>query len=161
MHVIDTATNTLVASVPLTSLPRDVAITPDGAFAFVTGQFGANEVTVIATATNAVITTIPVGMCPEGIAMTPTLSSATQVMNLILLVESLDFPHGLETSLTSKLEAAVAAINRGKTPRACSRLQAFVHHVGAQAGKKLTVDEATQLIGEANQVSAVLGCEGS
>ncbi len=35
VSVIDTATNTVVAAVPVGSRPRGVAITPDGAFAYV------------------------------------------------------------------------------------------------------------------------------
>jgi len=47
-----------------------VAVTPNGAFAYVTNQ-GTNDVSVISTATNAVVATIPVGSNPLGLAITP------------------------------------------------------------------------------------------
>ncbi len=50
--------------------PRSVAITPDGAFAYVT-NFNSNDVSVIATASNTVVATVPVGTLPTGVAITP------------------------------------------------------------------------------------------
>src|SRR5207248_4646177 len=50
------------------------AISPDGAFAYVTdsGWFLSNNyVSVISTADNTVVTTIPVGRFPVGVAFTP------------------------------------------------------------------------------------------
>jgi YVTN family beta-propeller protein len=47
-----------------------VAVTPDGAFAYVTNQ-ATNNVSVINTATNAIVATIPVGNNPVGLAITP------------------------------------------------------------------------------------------
>jgi YVTN family beta-propeller protein len=51
-----------------------VAITPDGAFAYVTDG-GDSTVSVIATSTNTVVATVPVGMYPFGgpigVAITP------------------------------------------------------------------------------------------
>ena len=50
--------------------PRGVAITPNGAFAYVT-TVGSNTVSVIATATNTVVATIGVGSTPLGAAINP------------------------------------------------------------------------------------------
>lgn len=58
--VIDISTNTLVATIPINispSLPRFIAITPDGRFAYVTNEN--NFVTVIDTSTNRVVKYIP------------------------------------------------------------------------------------------------------
>ncbi|MFL5907807.1 MAG: hypothetical protein ACJ75Z_09470, partial [Solirubrobacterales bacterium] len=52
------------------SLPEGIAITPDGATAYVT-NFGSGNVTPIATATNTAGTPITVGDRPAGIAITP------------------------------------------------------------------------------------------
>jgi YVTN family beta-propeller protein len=68
--VIATATNTVVAKVPVGNNPLGVAITPDGAFAYVT-NFSSNTVSVIATATNTVVATVPVGRLPSSVAITP------------------------------------------------------------------------------------------
>jgi YVTN family beta-propeller protein len=70
VSVIDTATNTVVATIPLRVQPLGVAITPDGTRAYVTDG-DSNTVSVIDTATNAVIATISVGLDPVGIAITP------------------------------------------------------------------------------------------
>jgi YVTN family beta-propeller protein len=70
VSVIATATNTVVATVPGFSLPREVAITPDGTHAYVTNQ-SANTVSVIATATNTVVATVLVEFQPIAVAITP------------------------------------------------------------------------------------------
>jgi YVTN family beta-propeller protein len=75
VSVIDTATNTVVATVPVESFPYGVAVNPAGAFAYVTNVFGGNlfggTVSVIDTATNAVVATVPVGPEPHGVAVNP------------------------------------------------------------------------------------------
>jgi YVTN family beta-propeller protein len=72
VSVIATATNTVVATVPVGSIsPWGVAITPDGAFAYVTNKGG---VSLISTATNTLVATVPVGSTdsvPAGVAITP------------------------------------------------------------------------------------------
>jgi YVTN family beta-propeller protein len=90
--VISTATNTVVASIPVGddflahidwtffehwrgSDPVHVAITPDGTRAYVT-NFGSHNVSVICTAANAVIATVKVGHNPLDIALTPDSASA-------------------------------------------------------------------------------------
>jgi YVTN family beta-propeller protein len=67
---IDTATNTVAATVTTDDLaPFGIAITPDGAFAYVT-HLGPN-VSVIDTATNTVVTIIETGGEGLDIAITP------------------------------------------------------------------------------------------
>jgi YVTN family beta-propeller protein len=71
VSVIDTATNTVVATVPVRNNPTGVAVTPDGAHAYVANLLS-NNVSVIATATNKVVgTPIPVGTQPIAVAVTP------------------------------------------------------------------------------------------
>ncbi|PJW19680.1 hypothetical protein CV632_15060 [Geobacillus thermodenitrificans] len=69
VSVIDTSTNTVIATIPVAS-PHDIDLTPDGTHAYVTNTT-TNTVSVLNTATNTVITTIPVGNAPHGIAITP------------------------------------------------------------------------------------------
>jgi len=81
VSVIATATNNVVATIPVGGAvygqgPTNVAITPDGAFAYVTTynvlfENGPGTVSVIATATNKVVATIQVGIQPFGVAITP------------------------------------------------------------------------------------------
>lgn len=70
VSVINTATNTVDATVAVGSAPFDVAITPDGAFAYVTNSLS-NNVSVIDTAMNTVVATVAVDDTPFGIAITP------------------------------------------------------------------------------------------
>jgi YVTN family beta-propeller protein len=69
VQVLDTATNTVVATVPIGGEPGDLAATPNGAFVYVVNVSG-NSVSVIAVATNTVIATIAVAQ-PVNIAFTP------------------------------------------------------------------------------------------
>jgi YVTN family beta-propeller protein len=72
--VIDTATNTVIATIPVGESPRGVAVTPDGSKVYVTNvELPPNPpvVSVIATATNTVIATIPLGGESNGVAVTP------------------------------------------------------------------------------------------
>ncbi|MDC8011030.1 beta-propeller fold lactonase family protein [Tahibacter soli] len=70
VSVIDTATNSVVATIPVGNLPSAVAVRPDGARAYV-ANFGSDNVSVIDTATNTVTTTIAVGNGPRGVAFRP------------------------------------------------------------------------------------------
>jgi len=70
VSVLDTATNTVVATVATGDSPTGVAVTPNGAVVYVANQTS-NTVSVIATATNTVIATVPVGGLPFGVAVTP------------------------------------------------------------------------------------------
>ena len=70
VSVIDTATNTVVATVPVGKHPDGVAVSPDGKHAYVT-NFASDSVSVIGTLTNTVEATVPVGVQPFGISVTP------------------------------------------------------------------------------------------
>lgn len=76
--VVDTATNTVVQSIPVNAGPGfifapDIAISPSGANVYVTGVSGSsvNGVQVIATGSNTVTATIPLGSAGIGIAVSP------------------------------------------------------------------------------------------
>jgi YVTN family beta-propeller protein len=80
VSVIDTASNTVTATIPVGDVPDGVAFTPDGSRAYVT-NFDGNTVSVIDTARKKVVDTIPVGDSPGAIAITPDGTQA-YVMNL-------------------------------------------------------------------------------
>jgi hypothetical protein len=73
-------------------------------------------------------------------------------------VNGLNLPHGLTNSLDSDLAAAQAALAKNHTNAACGDLALFVQAVMAQSGKKITVNDANQLIAQANVIEAQLGC---
>jgi YVTN family beta-propeller protein len=73
--VIDTATATVIATIPVGSDPFAVAVNPAGTMAYVPGE-GSNTVSVIDTATATVTATIPVGNGPRAVAFTPDGTAA-------------------------------------------------------------------------------------
>jgi hypothetical protein len=84
--------------------------------------------------------------------------AATQVKNLISLVNSYHLSSSLQNALDNKLKDVLTAINAGQTATACSELTDFIGFVQSHTGKGLTTSQATQLIAAAKQVQAVLGC---
>jgi hypothetical protein len=77
-------------------------------------------------------------------------SEATQ--DLISDVEGLDLPEGTENSLTSKLEAAINSLDKGRENAAINQLSAFINQVEAQRGKKITDEQADELIAAAQGI---------
>src|SRR5215510_1497858 len=70
VSVIDTATNTIVATITgVGTVPEGVAVNAAGTRVYVTDSVTSGTVAVIDTATNAVMTTIPVGAEPFGVAV--------------------------------------------------------------------------------------------
>jgi gliding motility-associated-like protein len=70
VNAIDLSTNSVIATVPVGTLPFDLAITPDDSKIYVT-NIGSDNVSVIGTATNTVIATIPVGTAPWNLTIAP------------------------------------------------------------------------------------------
>jgi YVTN family beta-propeller protein len=68
VSVIDTATNSVIATVGVGIAAEGLALTPDGKSIYV-ACYGSNSVFVIDTATNTVTTTVPVGSAPVGVAI--------------------------------------------------------------------------------------------
>ncbi|HTG95433.1 MAG TPA: hypothetical protein VL866_22735 [Pyrinomonadaceae bacterium] len=83
---------------------------------------------------------------------------ANQIDDLMALIGSFNLPPGISNSLKTKLQNALDAIEASDTATACSCLTAFINECRAQSGKKLTTDQATQLINSANQIKSDLGC---
>lgn len=81
-----------------------------------------------------------------------------QVDDLMSLIGSFNLPPGTANSLITKLQSARAAIESSDTAAACSFLTAFTNECAAQSGKKLTANQATQLINSANLIKTNLGC---
>ena len=86
-------------------------------------------------------------------------SPAQQIADLSDLIESLNLPPGTASSLITKLQNALTAIDAGDTATACDSLTSFINQCRAQSGKKLTTDQANQLITAATQIKTDLGCQ--
>ena len=67
---IDTATDAVVAKVPVGKVPAHVVVTSDGRFAYVANG-GDNSVSVVDVSALRVVATIPVGAGPHGIRLSP------------------------------------------------------------------------------------------
>ncbi|MHC4092006.1 MAG: YncE family protein [Planctomycetota bacterium] len=72
LSVIETASNTVVATAPAGPSPFEMAITPDGAFIYVTNLSTVDRsVSVVETASNTLVATVGVGSLPSDVAITP------------------------------------------------------------------------------------------
>jgi YVTN family beta-propeller protein len=71
VSVINTATNTVVATVVVGKLPYGISVSPDASKVYVTTNSGSNDLTVINTATNIVVATVGVGAQPTGVSVSP------------------------------------------------------------------------------------------
>lgn len=69
--VIDTASDTVVTTIPVGSQPWGIAVAPVGSFVYVTNNAD-NSLSFINAVTNTVTWTVVVGPSPMGVAMTPT-----------------------------------------------------------------------------------------
>jgi YVTN family beta-propeller protein len=70
MSVINTATNTVGATIPVGMVPRAIDVTPDGALVYVAAQ-ESHAVTVVNAATNAAVAAIPVSTRPMSVRVMP------------------------------------------------------------------------------------------
>lgn len=73
--MIDTATNALTTTIPVGTTPDGVAVSPDGAHAYVADNSD-GTVSVIDTATNTVTSSIPLGSSLAGVAVSPDSARA-------------------------------------------------------------------------------------
>jgi hypothetical protein len=83
---------------------------------------------------------------------------AQMVTDLQATLSGFGLPKGTTTALDSSLQRALAALGANDTVGACNALNAFLNKVQAQAGKKLTPEQAEQLTDAANELRAQLGC---
>jgi YVTN family beta-propeller protein len=69
--VIDTATDTVTATVDVGNVPWGIAVNPTGTKVYVVNSYIDNSVSIIDTATNTVEETVPVGNNPIGVVVNP------------------------------------------------------------------------------------------
>jgi hypothetical protein len=66
--------------------------------------------------------------------------------------------HGITNALESKLQNALDTLDADDTAGACYWMQSFLNLVNAQTGKKITPDQAQQLVDAATDIKTQLGC---
>lgn len=74
-------------------------------------------------------------------------------------VENLNLPKGLENALLSKLKNVQKCYDKGNLNAAINLLNAFIHHVEAQRGKKIPEAEADKLIDSAKIIIEMIKAE--
>lgn len=80
-----------------------------------------------------------------------SLDAAPAMNNLINVVKAMNLQEGETTSLDSKLHAAINSFDSNNT-EVENQLNAFIHEVNAQTGKKITQDQANQLMQYAQNI---------
>jgi hypothetical protein len=94
------------------------------------------------------------GLIDSGSFSVTVVGAEGQLADLLASVDGV----GPSMSLAAKVRNAQDALARGDTEAACNILGAFINEVEAQSGKSLTSATAAQLIADATQIRAVLGC---
>ena len=79
-------------------------------------------------------------------------SNGVTIEEIIEDIAEMDLPKGLETSLQSKLENALDALNNNQTDAAINKINAFINQVEAQRGNKLTEVQADYLVTAAQAI---------
>lgn len=107
VSVIDIASNTVVATIPVGSDPIGVSVSPDGKMVYIANQ-GSNEVSVISTSTNSVIKTLNTGAGsePTGVVTSPDGSR----------VYVTDYDNNSLTVINTATNTIINTINIGTLP---------------------------------------------
>ena len=97
------------------------------------------------------------GNSATGTFQVVVLDARQQLQETIDLIASYSLRR-LGTSLPDKLQIASGFVAAGNVSEACGVLTGFLHQVRAQAGKALTVDQATELTMRGIRIQHVIGC---
>ena len=89
VSVVDTSTNTIIATIAVGANPVGSAVTPDGNKAYITNGWS-GTVSVIDTSSNSVAATITVGSNAQGVALTPNGAKAYATSSLPSSVSVID-----------------------------------------------------------------------
>jgi gliding motility-associated-like protein len=90
VSVVNTITNSIIATIPVGTNPVGVSVSADGSRVYITNSLS-NTVSVINTATNAVIATVPAGINPFGISVSPDGSRvyvANSISNTVSVINA-------------------------------------------------------------------------
>jgi uncharacterized protein (TIGR03437 family) len=131
VSVIDTSSNTVIATIMVGTQPQGIAITPDGAFAYVANCGG--DVFVIDTSTNKVATKFPAGACPTGVAITPDGTRAYVTLDNANAVAVIDTS---SNTVMTKIPVGAAPGGIAITP---DGTRVYVINVGMAAGSSVSV----------------------
>jgi YVTN family beta-propeller protein len=114
VSVIDTANNTVIATIPVGTFPQGVAVSPDGRKVYVANE-SSNYVSVIDTAKNKVTATIPVGIEPPGVAVSPD-SRKVYVTNFGFQSKSVSVIDTAKNKVTATIPVGIGPVGVAVSP---------------------------------------------
>lgn len=86
-------------------------------------------------------------------------SPSDQIADIIKTIKNFNLEYGTENSMTVKLQNALAIMDSANNNRAvCNLLSAFTREVNAQSRHAITVNQADQLITQAQEIRNSLNC---
>jgi hypothetical protein len=98
-----------------------------------------------------------VGDAPAAVRILGQTANAHDLLvNLLAVVDA--GPLGPGSSFHAMVANALAQTDAGNTTAACNTLGAFVQAVSAQIGRSLTLEQANELIADAQSIRGLLGC---
>jgi len=138
--------------------PSGIAITPNGAFAYVPNSSG-NTVSVISTVNHAVTETITVGNGPAFIAFGVSDPLQSLIDQIQALIDAGTLTQNQGAGLIDKINQVIAKLDAGQTSAACNQLSAFISQVNAFINNHtLTPSQGQTLIDGANAIKTNIGC---
>ncbi len=145
--VVDTATASVLATVPVGTGPTRVAITPDGTRAYVSNR-DSGSVSVIDTTTDTVVATIEVGASPAALAVTPDgqhvyvmrADGVVQVIDRFLdsVIAKIEVP-GKEGGIAMAPDGTRAYVAAGPISVIDTRTHTLLHSFATEAGDATAV----------------------
>jgi Tol biopolymer transport system component len=127
----------------------DVVCEPESFSDFV---FPIGDTTVTCTATD------DSGNSSTGSFVVHVLSVAELLRQAQAYLVEISVEPTLRKSLTSELETAARAAERGKDSATCSAIGEYQDHVRAQSGKKLSVETADSMLANADAIRGIVPC---
>jgi YVTN family beta-propeller protein len=151
LDVLDTTTNSVVGTIPLTGFGEPFGITPDQTRLYI-ADYTDNLVNVVDTSSNTLLTTIPVGQGPNAVAITPN-GQYGYVANAIDTTVSV-FSVATNTMVTT-ISTGISAANVTVTPDGKS---VYVAGVGNTIA---VISTSTNTVTSTFQVSVPEGQQGN
>ncbi len=151
--MINTATNTVTATIPVGVSPTFLDITPDGAFAYVSNFFS-GSVSVIDTATNTVIALVNVGLgFPAGVAINPDGTFAYVAILTANVVLRIDTATNTVTASIPVGNGPAGVAFPTRAPTVVDPIDSLIAQVQALiAGGSLTQTQGDALIGKLHEI---------
>ena len=78
------------------------------------------------------------------------------IQDTIASIEGMGLDHGIENSLTVKLDNAIKSLEKGNPTPAKNQLEACLHEIAAKTGKKIPEEQAAILVEQIQEIIQLL-----